>query len=176
LLGHSNGGQVALRHALEAGEALSGMIVSNPSIRIAMPVPPAKLALGRMLLKVAPWITLRANAPLDGMSRDPEVREIYRSDPLRHNRISPPLYFGMVEGGEMLLTRAGEIATPTLMIIGGQDPVVSPASNREFFDRLGAEDKTVRLYPQMLHEPFQEIGREQVFEDVIRWLETRLAT
>ena len=60
-----------------------------------------------------------------------------RADGLRHNRISAPLFFGMVEGGEMLLARAGEIRVPMLMLIGGQDPVICPRSNRDFFDRLG---------------------------------------
>ncbi len=88
--------------------------------------------------------------------------------------MSAPLFFGMLEGGEMLIARAGEIHAPTLMIVGGQDSVVNPSAARELFDRLGSEDKTLLLYPKMLHEPFNEIGREQVFDDVVRWLEPRL--
>ncbi len=80
----------------------------------------------------------------------------------------------MVEGGAMLLARAGELQTPLLMIVGGQDTVVDPAAAREFFDRVAIEDKMLLLYPKMLHEPLNELGREQVFEDVIRWLEPRL--
>ena len=57
------------------------------------------------------------------------------------------------------------------MLIGGQDPVISPEANREFFDRLGSDDKTFLLYPRMLHEPFNELGRQQVFDDLARWLE-----
>ena len=60
------------------------------------------------------------------------------------------------------------------MIVGGQDSVVDPSAARELFDRLGSEDKTLLLYPKMLHEPFNEIGREQVFDDVVRWIEPRL--
>jgi alpha-beta hydrolase superfamily lysophospholipase len=80
----------------------------------------------------------------------------------------------MVEGGEMLMARAGEIRIPILMLVGGQDPVINPESNREFYDRLGAEDKTLLLYPRMLHEPLNELGREQVFDDLSRWLERRI--
>ena len=174
VVGHSNGGQVVLRLALEPTAGIGGMIVSNPSIRIAMPVPPAKLKIGKVLLALAPWITLRADAPISWMTRDPAMQEMYRSDRLRHNRISAPLFFGMVEGGEMLMARAAAIRLPILMLIGGQDPVISPESNREFFDRLGSDDKTLLLYPRMLHEPFNELGREQVFEDLARWLESRL--
>jgi alpha-beta hydrolase superfamily lysophospholipase len=175
LLGHSNGGQVVLRLALEGADGVAGVIASNPSIRIAMPVPPGKLKLGKMLLSLAPWITLRAEAPSAWMTRDPAMQQMYRTDNLRHNRISAPLFFGMVEGGEMLLARAGEIRAPILMLIGGQDPVVSPQSNRQFYDRLGSADKTLLLYPKMLHEPINELGREQVFDDLTRWIELRIA-
>jgi alpha-beta hydrolase superfamily lysophospholipase len=174
LLGHSNGGQVVLRLALEGADGVAGVIASNPSIRIAMPVPPRKLKIGKVLLSLAPWITLRTDAPSAWMTRDPVMQQMYRSDSLRHNRISAPLFFGMVEGGEMLLARAGEIKAPVLMLIGGQDSVICPVSNREFYDRLGSDDKTFLLYPKMLHEPLNELGRHQVFDDLARWLEPRI--
>ena len=60
------------------------------------------------------------------LTRDPEIQEEHRTDPLRHNRMSPPLFFGMVEGGELLMARAAEIRTPILMLLGGQDTVIDP--------------------------------------------------
>jgi alpha-beta hydrolase superfamily lysophospholipase len=174
-LGHSNGGQVVLRFALDPGVGVVGVIASNPSIRIAMPVPPAKLKFGKLLLSVAPWITLRADAPSSLLTRDPEMQERHRSDSLRHSRMSAPLFFGMVEGGEMLLSRAKEIQIPILMLVGGNDPVINPESNRELHERLGSGDKTLLLYPRMLHEPLNELGREQVFEDLGRWINERIS-
>ncbi|APW59974.1 alpha/beta hydrolase [Paludisphaera borealis] len=174
LLGHSNGGQVVLRYAIEHGDAVAGVIVSNPFLRIAMPIPRAKLWLGRMLMRFAPWITLKAHTPSGGMTSDPGIQASFQSDALRHHRISPPLFFGMVLGGEMLISRAAEFRPPLLMLIGGQDPLVDPQSGREFFDRVEAEDKTLILYPKMLHEPLNEIGREKVVADIVRWLAVHL--
>jgi alpha-beta hydrolase superfamily lysophospholipase len=174
VLGHSNGGQVALRLALDPPGGVAGVIVSNPSIRVAMPISAAKLRLGKVLLSLAPWITLRADAPSAWMTRDAAMQEMYRGDGLRHNRISAPLFFGMVAGGEMLMARAGEFRLPILVVIGGQDPVINPQFTREFHDRLGSDDKTLLLYPKMLHEPFNELGREQVFDDMSRWLAQRI--
>ena len=54
----------------------------------------------------------------------------------------------MVEGGELLLARAAEIHLPILMLLGGQDTVIDPAASREFFDRLGSEDKTLLILSQ----------------------------
>jgi alpha-beta hydrolase superfamily lysophospholipase len=174
VLAHSNGGQVALRLALEGPGLFEGMVVSNPALKIAVPIPPAKLAFGRLLARIAPWITLQGDSRTGVLTRDPEMQAEHRDDPLRHNRISPPLFFGMVEGGEMLMAHATEIRVPLLMLLGGSDTVIDPANSRQFFERLGSEDKTLVIYPKMLHEPFNELGREQVFEDVVRWLEQHL--
>jgi alpha-beta hydrolase superfamily lysophospholipase len=174
VLGHSNGGQVALRMALEASQEISGLVLSNPVLRIAVNVPRAKLAIGRFLARRAPWVTLRGALELASLTGDPESQAEHRSDPLRHSRMSAPLFFGMIEGGDTLLHRAGELKLRFLLLVGGKDTVTDPEAAREFFDRAGSEDKTLSIYPRMLHEPLNDVGREQVIEDVVRWLESKL--
>ena len=174
VLAHSNGGQVALRFALERKSSIEGMVVSNPALRVAVPIASSKLKLGRLLARVAPWVTLAGDGRTGVLTRDPEIQKEHRTDPWRHNRMSPPLFFGMVEGGALLMARAAEIRIPLLMLLGGQDTVIDPTTSREFFDRLGSDDKTLLIYPKMLHEPLNELGREQVFDDLIRWLEQHL--
>lgn len=174
LLGHSNGGQVALRVALERRAPVDGLIISNPALRIVEPIPPHKLRIGRFLLRYAPWVTLRTELRVECLTRDPEMQRELLADRLRHNRMSAPLFFGMVQGGQMLLDRAGEIRSPLVMVVGGQDPIVDPTAARELYEGLGSEDKTLLLYPRMLHEPLNEVGRQQVLDDLGRWLEPRL--
>jgi alpha-beta hydrolase superfamily lysophospholipase len=174
LLGHSNGGQVALRAALLRAGAIDGLVVSNPALRVVVPVPATKLVIARLLGTLAPRLTLKGEIPSNQLTRDPEIQEEHRTDRLRHSRMSPRLYFGMLEGGRVLMARASGIRTPILMMLGAQDPVIDPTVSREFFDRLGSEDKTLLIYPKMLHEPFNEVGRHQVVDDLVRWLEPRL--
>lgn len=176
VLGHSNGGQVALRAGLdpELGPRIAGMIVSNPSIELAVRVPGYKLKLGRFLLRHAPRLTLPAGLRVENLTRDPAMQKRRRNDRLDHSRISAPLFFGMIEGGRMISERASEFTLPLLMILGGSDPIIDPSASRDVFDRFGSADKTLMLYPGMLHEPFNELGREQVLADVSAWLDTHL--
>jgi alpha-beta hydrolase superfamily lysophospholipase len=174
VLGHSNGGQVALRAALRDPGRISGLVLSNPVVRVTVEVPPAKLWLGQLLARYAPWVTLKGNLPTELLTRDPEIQAEHRTDLLRHNRMSAPLFFGMIEGGAMLMERAPELKLPVLMLLGAQDTVTDPAAARGFFDRIGSEDKTLSIYPKMMHEPLNEIGRQQVIDDVLRWLECRM--
>lgn len=174
VLGHSNGGQVALRLALDHPPGVRGFICSNPALKIGMSIPIATIAVGRLLLAFFPRLTLKGKVQTELLTHDPALRLELAADPLRHTRMSAPLFFGMIEGGTLIAERAAEITEPLLMILSGEDPVIDPAFTRAVFERLGGPDKTLLFYPRMLHEPFNEAGREGVFDDVVRWLEPRL--
>ncbi len=174
LLAHSNGGLVALRTLLDGDFGLAGLVVSNPPLRLSAKVPSWKRLVGEILLRVAPGVTLPTGLTNDQLTRDPDVIAEIAADRLRHGRISPPLFFGMAEAGPEVLDRAAEIRLPILMILGGSDPIIDPEAGRLFFDKLSSEDKTLQFYPNMRHEPLNELGREQVVADVVKWFEERL--
>ena len=174
LLGHSNGGLVALRTVLDRDLGLAGLIVSNPSLRLLARVPAWKKLAAMVLQRVAPGITLTTGLTNDQLTRDPEIMAEIAADALRHSRISPPLYFGMTGAGPVVLGRGSEINVPTLMILGGSDPVIDPEAGRLFFESLGTSDKTLKVYPEMRHEPLNEVGRERVIADLAAWLDARL--
>jgi alpha-beta hydrolase superfamily lysophospholipase len=176
LLGHSNGGQVALRAVLEpaTGRRLAGLIVSNPSLKLATHVPAYKLWLGWLLLHLAPGLTLSAPLPSSMLTRDPAMQTWRDTDPLCHSRMSAPLFFGLVDGGQLILQHPERFLMPVLMILGGSDPVIDAGASRVFFDRLAAQDKTLLFFPDMLHEPFNELGREEVFAGLNSWVERHL--
>ena len=174
LLGHSNGGLVALRALIGDDRGLDGLILSNPSIRGLARVPAWKRAFGELLDKLAPGITLDAGIPADQLSRDPVARAGFKADPLRHSRISPPYFFGMLRAGPETLAGAGAIRTPALVILGEADPLVDPAAGRSLFEALGSPDKTLRVEPGMRHEPLHEVGREAVQDALARWIVARM--
>ena len=176
LFGHSNGGQVALHAVLREISRIDGLIVSNPSLKITAPVPLYKYLIGLVLRRVAPSVTLTSTVSDEDLTRDPESLAQRKSDVLRHSRISAPLFFGMIEGGERVLAQAERIHLPLLMLLGGADPIVDPRVSRAFFDRIASVDKTLRIYPGVLHEPLNDLGREKVREDILTWLEPHLAS
>ena len=174
LLGHSNGGQVALRAAL-SGRRLDGLILSNPALKLAMAVPRHALILGNFLRRYAPRVTLGSELDPKMLTRDPEAAAARKLDDLRHNRISPELYFGMVEGGPRVADMAAELRVPVLLMLGIADPVVDSAYSLALFDRFGSPDKTLKTYPDSLHEPLNDLDRHLVLDDLSAWLEPRLA-
>ncbi len=174
LLGHSNGGQVAARVALERQHALAGLILSNPSFRLLMPVPKIQLWVGKLLRMLAPGLTLSSVLPHEMLSRDPKVHARREADPLRHSRISAPLFFGMVEGGEAVTSQAKELTLPLMLILGGSDPIVDHQVALDFFERISSTDKTLRLDPDAVHEPLNDLGHPELIEALAGWLRDHL--
>jgi alpha-beta hydrolase superfamily lysophospholipase len=173
VLGHSNGGLVALRSVLGGGLDVAGIILSNPALRVRS-VPLWKRGVGRVLRRVAPRVTLDTAVDLATLTRDPAMIAARRDDPLRHSRISGPLFFGLVEGGATVYRRAGEIAVPILLVLGESDPLIDPAFTAAVFDRLGSPDKSRATFPEALHEPLNDLDRAAALDAVAAWLDARL--
>ncbi len=47
-------------------------------------------------------------------------------------------------------------------------------ANRKVFKKIAFADKTLIEYPEMLHALSLDIGRENVFRDIIDWADQRL--
>jgi alpha-beta hydrolase superfamily lysophospholipase len=60
-----------------------------------------------------------------------------------------------------------------LMLIGERDPVSDVAAIEHFLSRAASTDKSAIRYPEMLHEVLRERGRQEAFEDVLRWMRER---
>ena len=64
-----------------------------------------------------------------------------------------------------------EIDLPLLIIHGEADPLNSVEGSRALYAAVSSEDKTLLVYPDVLHEPHNDLGHEQVASDIIAWLD-----
>jgi alpha-beta hydrolase superfamily lysophospholipase len=181
LLGHSNGGLLVILLTLRdapingnPGPIASGLILSNPALQVVSPVARSKILAGRILRRYAPGVTLPARLDPSLLTRDPLMQQSRLGDTLRHSRMSAPLFFGMVESGAAAVRGVSAITLPTLFLLSGSDPVIDPETSRRAFERISSTDKALKVYPEMRHEPFNELGREAVFDDIQGWLRPRL--
>ena len=67
---------------------------------------------------------------------------------------------------------------PVLFIAGDADPVGESGKGvrraYENFLRAGMSDVSLKLYPGGRHEILNELCRNEVYNDVLRWLESKL--
>lgn len=173
VFGHSVGGTVALRLALDHPDALDALVLSAPFLRPRSPPPRWLLGLSGFLARVAPQLPLQ---PLDPrtLSRDAAEVAAYREDPLIYNGlIKARMGHAFVTAGAPLLERAGTLSTPTLIVHGAADGLVDPRASEELAARMPDDLVTTRIYPGAYHELLNDLDRDAVLADVLAWLRER---
>ena len=171
-LGHSVGGVVVLSAILRDALLTPRFVVSNPALRIRMPVPGWKLSLGRVTSRLVPRLAMANGVDAARLSRDPEVVDAYRADPLVHDRITSRLFTEWMAATDEILARAGEIKTPFLALVAEEDGIIDPEGTRELHRRAAPSSELVTL-PGRYHEPFNDLEADEVFDALAGWASGR---
>jgi alpha-beta hydrolase superfamily lysophospholipase len=169
-LGHSFGGATVLSAVL-AGKLPKSkrFIVSSPALKVKVAVPGWKITLGNAMSKVMPRFALDAPAHGSLLSRIPEVAEAYDHDPLVHGRMSSRLYTEWQKSTRDIVGRAGQIKIPFLILAGSDDNLIDPAGSRDLHAQAPSMSE-LRVFEGRLHEPFNDLGSEEVFQGIADWL------
>ncbi len=120
--------------------------------------------------------------PNDWMCRDEAVIRAYDADPLCGFVGSAGLMYDMTTGlntiGGMRHMAKMNRAMPVLFISGEEDPVGGYGKQvrtvAERFRAAGMQDVSVKLYPGARHEVLNELNKEEVWNDVLAWLESKI--
>jgi len=169
-VGHSFGG-VTLLSTVLAGKLpeTRRFVLSSPALKLKLAVPGWKLTFGPIASKVVPRLALANEVDPKAVSRIPEVVDAYRNDPLVHNKISTRLGAEWQNATRVVLSRAGEIRIPFLILAGTADALIDPAGSRELHEQAKSTSD-LRMLEGRFHEPFNDIGSEEVFQLIADWL------
>lgn len=194
LLGHSMGSFLARKYATLWPKTIDGLIISgtggpNPlagaGIALADLVGKAKgekyrsemvnrVAFGQYLKKIENPAT-----NYDWISRDPEIVDIYANDP-------NCTFIFTVNGFHELFSALKDVSSlqwaeeisknmPIYIFSGDADPVGDYGKGVitvfTWLKEAGVEDVTMKLYSQGRHEMLNEINRDEVYRDVLGFLQ-----
>lgn len=171
VLGHSMGGLIALRTLFKHAQLpIHSVTISAPLLGVRVPVPYLKKLSAYALSRI--WGSLQMATDLDArlVSHDLDVVEAYQSDRLVHKKVTPRFFTELQGVLADTVKRTDGFSYPLQMLLPLQDQIVDPDTALEFFRALKVADKSLKTYPDFYHEPFNEIGKEQVFEDLITWI------
>ena len=173
LIGHSMGGSLALNYALNHQEKLSGLVLSGPAIGGKMArVTRWLLALISTFAPQRGTIALDANA----VSRDPAVVANYISDPLVfRGKVPARTAHEMFKAIHSYPASVGSLTIPCLLMHGEADALVSAKLAAPLFEGIASPDKTIRIWPGLFHEIFNEPERKEVLGVTAHWLEAHAA-
>lgn len=120
--------------------------------------------------------------PFDWLTRDAKIVDEYIAHPLCGFTASAGLLREMLKGIYFIEQKQNlknmNKKLPVFFIAGGDDPVGPYGKGvytaAEEFKKAGMEDVSIRIYPMGRHEILNEINRQDVYEDVRKWIEKHL--
>ncbi len=170
LFGHSMGGLVTIRYIQNFKPEYAALCVSSPALGLTVKVPRIKEALAHIAVKWVPTLTMYNEIRYEDLTRDEDMLKSHQSDTLRHDKISPGLFLSMVESFDLAHDQTGEIKKPVLMQVSGEDRLVSTEAARDFFEKLEAKNKELIMYPDSLHEVFNDRDRSKAIKDLKKFI------
>ena len=175
LLGHSMGGLIVVDFALRYPQLVDGLVVSSPSLGLAMKVPFVKKVLGNLMSSVFPSFTIGNGLAISMLSHDERAVWGYAEDPLVHDRVSARWFTEFLKAMERVNSGAKSLKTPVLMQLAQDDRLTDPVVSEAFFENLTVRDKTLRVYQGLYHEIYNEVEekRKGPLEDLCSWLKDR---
>jgi len=175
LFGHSLGAMHIANYVINRPNApIDGIITTCPAVSERLEVSKATRAVGSLLSKMNVKNYIGNGLNYDYFSRNPEVVKRNKEDPLRFDKVTPRYAIEGLNASKTTFASANRIHLPVLVQQSGDDRILIPEKNKEFYDNIASEDKTWKLYSGLFHEPFEEPGGEQVLSDIFSWIEERL--
>jgi alpha-beta hydrolase superfamily lysophospholipase len=111
----------------------------------------------------------------EDFSRDPEVVHFMNNDPLIAHEVQPTQTVAeMVRADERLKREFPLITLPILILHGTKDKAAKPSGSQHFYDRAGSMDKTLKFYDGHYHDLLNDIGKEVVISDILKWINQRI--
>jgi alpha-beta hydrolase superfamily lysophospholipase len=92
-------------------------------------------------------------------------------DPLVHDRVTGRLARFIADAGPQVLERAPRWRVPTLLMWAGADRCVAPAGSEHFATAAPERAVSLRVWPGLAHEIFNEPERDQVLGVLMQWLQ-----
>jgi len=194
ILGHSMGSFLTRRYIQRYGNQVDGVILSGTGgdkgllgkigllfakwerKRIGPRTPSPllnKLTFGNYNKNFTPVRT-----EFDFLTRDEAIVDAYIADDKCGFICSAGFYVDLISGIK-LIHKKGELEKtpkdiPIFLIAGDQDPVGNNGKEVEAlyeeFQKHGYENVAFKLYENARHEILNELNKEEVYEDVLRWM------
>lgn len=198
LFGHSMGSFIVRTYAILNGGDMDGLIVCGTGNQATPLVMAGKAAAKLEMRRHGPaYRSQKLNdlifgaynvkfgatrTPNDWLCRDEAIVDAYTADPLCGGVPTVGLIYEMMRG-IAFVSKGKNVARvpenlPVFLISGADDPVGEQGRGvmkayRLYLD-AGLKDVALKLYPEGRHEILNELNKQEVYEDVLEWLEKHM--
>ncbi|MFA5088431.1 MAG: alpha/beta fold hydrolase [Candidatus Omnitrophota bacterium] len=174
LVGESLGALISFLAVINQPQLFRGLICLSPAFKSRMQFTFPEYA--KIFLSFLGDSRRQFTVPFDSKmcTRDIPSQKKMDSDDREHRLATAELLVDIVLAQLHSRLFARRVKTGVLFLLAGQDQIVDPAASVKIFNSLQIEDKKIIRYPEMYHALSIDVGREQVFEDMLKWARERM--
>lgn len=172
-LAHSMGGNIAANFGIKHPNILAGQLFSGAALGYFQDVDTMK-KLGVSVLGTIASNKYISN-PAGDICSDQKVVEEYQNDPLVLKEATLGFFKEFsIKASKNIFDNTKNYNYPCYLGHGGDDRIISNKASKRFYDEISSEDKTIKIYPDLYHEIFNEKVKDSVIVDYIEWLDARV--
>ena len=171
LLGHSWGSFIAQKVINKSSDLYDAVVLSGSALTM-----PGYLATGDFN-KV--WKKLPGSTGYEWLSRDLEVQKKFVADPLTFLAAAMQV-FGVSNSLKLFGTPSKNVRSdlPILVQVGEADPIGGEYSNKALVEayrkKSGIQDIELFVYHDARHEIYNELNKDDILQDLIKWINIRI--
>ena len=174
VLAHSNGALIALRALQDIPAAtIPGLVLSSPFLGMPRQLAVFGTLLASLLNLFAPRLKVPNLLRADRLTTESSIWPQYTADPLRFQHLTPRFFLAMRRAVAGVPSLRFPAARALLLLVAGEERVVSVPALRGFFERIRSRDKTLRTFPGLRHELFNAPEWEALVDEVVEWCRER---
>jgi lysophospholipase len=147
--------------------------MAAPFLDVKLEIPAIKRALAPTLGRLWPTLALGNGIKAEDITRSPEAQVGFFADPLVHHVATSRWYNEARAAQSRVMAAAGALRPPTLVLMAGQDRVVSNDAILQFA-RTAGPIVELKVYDNLFHEMFLEPERDVVIHDLLGWMTNKL--
>jgi alpha-beta hydrolase superfamily lysophospholipase len=165
------GAKAGAFYAADGDEPIDRLVLVSPalSVRIGLPTRDLLGVMSALLTNERRSYSIPLQP--EDYTENPSYRELVAKDPLRLLTVTARFYLETARLDRHARLAAPRIRVPTLLLQGDRDAIVNVPRVAQWFEHVGALDKTMRLYPSFAHILEFEEQREAYFSDLLGWFQ-----
>jgi alpha-beta hydrolase superfamily lysophospholipase len=174
IVAHSVGAVTAAAWVHDFAPPIRGMVLATPAFEVKLYIPFA-IPLLRLRQRLFGPGHVKSYVKARLLTHDKGEAAHYEADTAIFRQISVNVLLDLFDTSKRLITDAGAITVPTMMLGAGSDWIVKLSAQRKFFERLSSPHKEMKVYPGLYHAIFHERNRQEIVERVRRFVLERFA-
>lgn len=186
LQGESLGGAVVLLANMMDKVSSDGLILNAPAVRpnpsalVGLPVPNSVMDFG--MWSAAQGVSVAPELPVlpiwkmfvGRVLENKDARKRFNDDPYATHSALPLSYVSAIQNAsERLKQNVNNVRSPLIILQGDKDVLVPKSSSEFLLNTVQSQDKTIRVYKGMRHATLHDNDKQQVWDDIIGWLDNR---